>query len=98
MDGPDEQAYFWADKRLLRGIFAKRARGGEGVMVWTGISWEGKTPLVIVKGNLNVEEYVTMLEEHFLPFRAEYYSNDCVFQQDNAPAHAALHTKEVCMR
>ena len=38
LDGPDGQAYFWADKRLPRDIFAKPARGGGCVMVWAGIS------------------------------------------------------------
>ena len=66
-------------------------------MVWGGISWRGKTPLVVVNGTLNADEYVTMLEEHFLPFRVEFYSNGVTFQQDNAPAHSARHTHDFFM-
>ena len=54
---------------MPRGSFAKRARGGGGMMVWGGISWRGKTPLVVVNGTLNAVEYVHKLKEHFLPFR-----------------------------
>ena len=97
LDGPDGHACYWADKRLPRGIFATRQKGGGGVMVWAGISWEGKTELVVVNGTLNAEEYVKMLESHFLPFRDEYYPDGCIFQQDNAPAHTAKHTKDFFM-
>ena len=30
-----------------------------------------------------------MLSEHSLPFRDEQHADDCLFQQDNAPAHSA---------
>ncbi len=94
LDGPDGQACFWADKRLPKDIFAKRTRGGGGIMVWGGISWRGKTPLVEVNGTLNADEYVHMLEEYFLPFRDEIYPDGATFQQDNAAAHSALHTRD----
>ena len=94
LDGPDGQACFWADVRLPKDIFAKRPRGGGGTTVWGGISWRGKAPLVVVNGTLNADEYVHMLEEHFLPFCDEFYPNGVTFQQDNAPAHSAAHTRD----
>ena len=66
-------------------------------MVWAGISWASKTPLIVVNGNLNSEEYVKLLEEHFLPFRDKYYARSVVFQQDNARAHNTAHTREFLM-
>ena len=56
LDGPDGQACFWADVRLPKEIFAKRTRAGGGIMVWRGIWWRGKTPLVVLNGTLNAEE------------------------------------------
>ena len=63
-------------------------------MVRGGISWRGKTLLVVVNGTLNADEYVTMLKEHFLPFRDEFYPNGITFQQDSALAHSACHTRD----
>ena len=94
LDGPDGQACFRADSRLLRDIFSKRQCGGGGVIVWAGISWKGKTDLVVANGTLDANEYVMMLQAHLLPFRDEYHPSGCVFQQDNAPAHTAKFTKD----
>ncbi len=64
-------------------------------MVWAEISWAGKTELVVVKGTLNPNEYVKMLSEYLLPFCEEYYTQgDFIFQQDNAAAHLAAHTRD----
>ncbi len=63
-------------------------------MVWGGISWRCKTQLAVVNGHLNSEEYVKMLQEYLLPFAEDIYHNGFVFQQDNAPAHTALHTMD----
>lgn len=94
LDGPDGQAHYWHDKRIPKKAFSSRQRGGGGIMVWAGISWRGKTELVFVSCKINSVKYCDMLEDHFLPFRDEYYPNGCIFQQDGAPAHTANHTKE----
>ena len=46
------------------------------------------------KGTLDACAYVEMLQEHLEPFIEKAYPGGCVFQQDNAPAHSAVHTKE----
>ena len=58
--------------------------GGGSVMVWGGISAETKTPLVVIRGNLNAECYLTEL---LVPL----FQNNTVsiFQQDNAHPHTA---------
>ena len=97
LDGPDGLAYYWHDKRLSKKKFSKRANGGGGVMVWAGISWRGKTPLVFFDYKINVVQYVDMLEKNNEPFIEEYYPKGVTFLQDGAPVHTAKYTKEYFM-
>ena len=97
LDGPDGNAHYWADTRLERKYFSTRARGGQGLMVWAAVSKKGKTAIVFVNGNLNAQAYISMLTDHLIPFIEDKYGEEddqAIFQQDNAPAHSALHTKE----
>ena len=86
---------------LLGGCSSSRRHFCEATEMWRwyngvgGISWRGKTPLVVVNGTLNADEYVQMLEENFIPFRDEFYPNGVTFQQDNAPAHSPKHTRDI---
>lgn len=61
------------------------------------ISWRGKTTLLIFNGTLNVEEYMTMLEEYLLPFREACYTMNCVLQQSSAPGHPAKFLRQFVM-
>ena len=79
LGGPDGHAHFWGDNRLLRAIFLKRVRGDCGIMVRGAIAWKGKTNLVVVKGTLNANKYVEMLEEHLLIFIEEHHADTCIF-------------------
>ena len=95
----------WADEVLVgskttKRDFSKLSRGGGGsvVMIWTGISWKGKTNLVVLKGSLDTITYTDMLTGHFLPFADDQYSEGCVVQQENAPAHSAKQTREYLWR
>ena len=64
-------------------------------MVWAGISWAGKTELVVLKGIINANEYVNMLSEYLLPFCEEYYlQGDFIFYQNNAAVHLAASTRD----
>ena len=56
LDGPDGTACYWRDSRIPRASFSKRQKGGGGVMIWAGISWRGKTPLVFVTNKINAVE------------------------------------------
>ena len=95
LDVSDGSACYWRDARLPPAIFSKRARGGGGgLMVWGGISYRAKTPLVFVSGNMDATAYTTMLENTLEPFISEHYERGLTFQQDGAPAHRANSTKE----
>ena len=56
-------------------------------MVCTAIFWNGWTKLVVVRGALDAEEYVTMLGNHLEPFITELHPQNCLFQQDGAFAY-----------
>ena len=50
-------------------IRQRRAFGGGSVMVWGGISAHGRTPLVIIDGNLNAHRYLKeVVRPHVLLF------------------------------
>ncbi|CAB4382747.1 unnamed protein product [Rhizophagus irregularis] len=40
---------------------------GESVMFWGCFGWHGVGPLVVVKGNMNSNDYVNILANHFIP-------------------------------
>ena len=44
-------------------------------MVWGGISWGGKTPLVVVENTIDAEEYVKMLESKYQSWVKNTYPN-----------------------
>ena len=55
--------------------------------MWAGISWEGKTPIVIFEGKMNAEAYVSVLEAGLKPFLP--IINNAKFMQDNDPKHTS---------
>jgi hypothetical protein len=63
--------------------------GGRSIMVWGGISKDGRTELVMVPQRLNAQIYVeTILQEHVMPF-ANNFGDDFILQQDNSRVHTA---------
>ena len=66
-------------------------------MVWGGITANGRTDLVILNENLTARRYIDeVLQPHLLPFLTQH-GGDLTFQQDNAPAHRALATRQFFM-
>jgi transposase len=67
----------------------RRAFGGGSVMVWGGITATGRTPLVVVNGNLNAVRYRDeILQTHVIPF-INAQQRHITFQHDNARPHVA---------
>ena len=57
---------------------------GGSVMVWGGISLNGRTELVIIDGNLTSQRYVDeILIPHVIPYLGAI-GNNAIFQDDNA--------------
>lgn len=64
------------------------------MIVYAGISWCGKTPLVMVDGSVNAVEYTAMLDYVCQPFVEELYQHVSILQRDRVPEHTARHTQE----
>ncbi|GFW32361.1 transposable element Tcb1 transposase [Trichonephila clavipes] len=59
-----------------------------GIMVWGGIGYHFRTPLVRIYGTLNSQLYISeVLEPVVLPYRQGLVN--AIFQQDNARLHLA---------
>lgn len=67
-----------------------------GVMVWAAITYDTRTPLVIMRTTLTAQRYVQdILQPHVLPLMAGL--STAIFQQDNARPHTARVSRE-CLR
>ena len=97
LDGPDGEAYYWADKRIEDKTFSKRQQGGGGVMVWGCFCLRGRPELFIVPNTLNSEKYVELLQNTLEPFAEKTFKGSWRYQQDNAPMHNSKYTKEYFM-
>lgn len=65
------------------------------VMVWAAMSEQHLIGPFFVDGRITAPRYLHMLEEEFLPaLRLRRLTRFCHFQQDGAPAHTALKTRE----
>ncbi|GFS83530.1 transposable element Tcb1 transposase [Trichonephila clavipes] len=82
----DGQIRVWRHrgKRILNSCVMHRHTGSEpGIMVWSGIRYHSRTPLVRIAGPLNSQRYISeMLETVVLPYIQSLPT--AIFQQDNA--------------
>jgi len=75
----------------------------KGVMVWCGVGYDTKAPLIFVKAGIKIDTDVYRKEilepvedwamDHY-GTTEEVYWNDWCFQQDSAPSHASVHENE----
>ncbi len=66
-------------------------------MVWRAVSSRGSIKLVILRNKVHSVKYCTVLESALLPFLEDEYGSESdapVFQQDRAPSHSSLFTKD----
>ena len=64
------------------------------LMIWGAFSFEGKSKLYFVEKTLNAQGYIKVLESCFIPFQRRYHRQNYIFQQDNAPPHKAIITRQ----
>ncbi len=63
-------------------------------MTWGAFSARGTAALVSVKGSMDSQAYVKVLEKSLIPFAADNHPRGWTFQQDNAAIHTSALTKE----
>ncbi|KAF8385865.1 hypothetical protein PRIPAC_75007 [Pristionchus pacificus] len=70
------------------------------LMVWGGISWEGATPLVLIRKGRNVDGpvYQSMLHSSYLKWAEKKYGDNAVLVQDNARCHISASTRDFFQR
>lgn len=70
-------------------VLQRRAFGGGSVMVWGGMTANGRTQLQIINGNLTGVRYRDeILQTHVIPF-VQNQARPITLQQDNARPHVA---------
>ena len=68
-------------------VIQRQSFGGGSVMVWGGITANGRTPLVVVAGNLTGISYRgEIVQPYVIPF-IQPQANNVTFQQDKARPH-----------
>ena len=68
--------------------------GGASVMVWAGISFNHKSPLVVINGNITARRYIDdVLDPVMVPF-LNTNPDITVFHQNNVRSHNARITRE----
>ncbi|GFT15094.1 transposable element Tcb1 transposase [Trichonephila clavipes] len=72
---------------MLKSCVMHRHTGpAPGIMVWGGIGYHSRTPLVRIAGTLNSQRYISdVLEPVVLPYHQGLAT--AIFQQDNARPH-----------
>ena len=66
------------------------------VMIWTGMSLNGRSALVVVPGNLNGRRYIDeILPPHVVPYLRQMGQN-AIFQDNDARPHHARIVDSVC--
>ncbi|GFY12956.1 transposable element Tc3 transposase [Trichonephila clavipes] len=76
-------------ERMLNSYVMHRHIGpAPGIMVWGGIGYHSRIPLVRIAGTLNSQHYISeMLEPVVLPYLQGFATS--IFQQNNARPHVA---------
>lgn len=97
LKGSDGYVSVWSEKSKTY-TFETNLQRAPGVMVWGAICKNGGRYLQRISGKINAVAYQNLLENEIF---GEDFSNlpeNFIFQQDNAPAHAARTTQEFFKR
>ena len=74
-----------------------RAKHPYKVMVWAGISWKGATHICLLNSSIDSSGYQEILTTHLVPFLEKVLPGG-QFQQDNAPCHTSVSTRQLLER
>jgi hypothetical protein len=66
------------------------------LMIWSAMSQEDIIGPFFIEGSITAASYVEMMEKKFIPvLRSRNLLHKAIFQQDGAPAHTALKTRDL---
>ena len=96
--GSDGKQRVWkkaGDGLIEREVQGTVKFGGGNIMVWGCMGWNGVGKLAKVKGRMDADQYVDILDNHSLPSMEEsgIVEGGCIFQQDNDPKHTSKKAK-----
>lgn len=91
--GNDGKIFAWQEEGKELEIATNRS-DRRSIMVWGAIDANGPLLLVKMTGPISAKSYVEMLEKLLFGEAKGDLPADFIFQQDNAPPHVAVHTKE----
>lgn len=95
--GENYRVYIWRTSKeaYLSQCMCPPRQRRVSIMVWGCITYYGVGTLCLVKGNINAEKYISILENHLWPVISQHFSNKTYrFQDDNAPVHRAHITRD----
>jgi hypothetical protein len=93
--GSDGKVYVWkqqgeslSDRTTIPTV---KHEGGNNLMVWGCMGWNGVGKLVEVQGKMNAEQYCEILEDGMVESfeKLEMEEGERIFQQDNDPKHTS---------
>jgi inhibitor of nuclear factor kappa-B kinase subunit alpha len=88
----------WAIEVPLQDKLVNRSQKPKSVMVWAGVTSNGKTPLIFVEEGVKINQKIyqeQILESKLLPWAQGHFKEEnWAFQQDSAPAHKARITQD----
>jgi len=97
--GSDGREWVW--KQAGEGLIEREVQGtvkfgGENIIVWGCMGWNGVGHLAEVEGRMDADQYVFILEDHMLPSlgESEISEEEMIFQQDNDPKHTSKKAKK----
>lgn len=91
----DDSRRIWIKREIYNdSTFVNEKKYDTGIMVWGAIGVGWRSPLVLIKGRLNSEGYISILENYqiFQSLTDFYGEKNFYFEQDGAPAHRSKKT------
>lgn len=91
LDGPDDWRSY--TRKGMKCHRQKRQCGGGGIMVWLMLMPNLLLSYKILRGNLNSDGYIKLLQENIVPIIKLNFGSDIWFQEDNSRVHKAKKVK-----
>jgi hypothetical protein len=91
----DDSRRAWLKRGVYNeGSFKNQEKYSKSIMVWAAIGKGWRSPLVIVRGTLNADRYIDLLNENQIieKLDSRYGNHGYHFQYDGAPAHRCSRT------